>query len=271
MATVIVFGNEKGGTGKSTLAVHVAIALVRMNFAVTVVDGDLGQGSTTRYLMNRETFLQSNPHAHLAMPRTRLAHAWEDASPDEVAGHLSGAETDVIVVDTPGFHSPLSHALHTCADLIVTPLNDSLIDLAVLADIEPDTGEVLRPSHYAERVWQARKARAARDGGSISWVVLRNRLSALDAHNKRLMAEILDRLAPRVGFKVGPGFGERVIFRELFLQGLTLSDFEDRAVGLAWTVSHVAARQELRGLLDMIGTGLERSFSGAQSGATKGT
>lgn len=66
------------------------------------------------------------------------------------------------------------------------------------------------------------------------------------------MADILTKWSQRVGFQPGPRFGERVIFRELFLQGLTLSDFEDRERGLAWTVSHVAARQELMDFLDIL-------------------
>ena len=172
------------------------------------------------------------------------------------------------MVDTPGSYTPFSERLHACADLIVTPLNDSLLDLAVLADIDPDTGAVIRPSHYAERVWKARQARAARDGRSIQWIVLRNRLSALDAHNKRVMADILSDFSHRVGFQTGPGFGERVIFRELFLQGLTLSDFEDRENGLTWTVSHVAARQELRDLLEILTLGLEAGEA-AKSQATR--
>lgn len=251
MATVLVFGNEKGGTGKSTLAVHVAVALARQGLKVLAIDGDVNQGTLSTYLGNRAAFLQSNPSADLASP-TLLSAPWSEMSEEELEKRLTGADADIVVVDTPGALTPLSETLHSYADLIVTPLNDSLVDLAVLADVDPVTGEVRKPSHYAERVWTARKNRAARDGGSISWIVLRNRLSALDAHNKRVMADILDKLARRVGFVVGPGFGERVIFRELFLQGLTLTDFEDKAAGLAWTVSHVAARQELRDLLSSL-------------------
>lgn len=267
MATVIVFGNEKGGTGKSTLAVHVAVALAREGLKVDVIDGDVNQGTLSRYLENRQAFLSANPGAQLALPRL-ISNYWVSFSQEKLSEWFAGLSADVVVVDTPGSLTPLSETLHSFADLIVTPLNDSLIDLAVLADVDPETGEVRKPGHYAERVWNARKARAARDGGSISWTVLRNRLSALDAHNKRVMADILGKLAKRVGFDTGPGFGERVIFRELFLQGLTLSDFEDKSSGLAWTVSHVAARQELRDLIDCLTRSLGQGLaaSDAESG-----
>lgn len=256
MATVIVFGNEKGGTGKSTLAIHVAVALARQGLTVAAIDADINQGSLTRYFENRAAFVQAHAKTSLASPTLVDAAGWEGLNADVIQSELSALSSDVIVVDTPGAYTALSETLHSFSDLLITPLNDSLIDLAVLADVDPDDGRVIRPSHYAERVWKARLARAKRDGGSISWVVLRNRLSALDAHNKRLMAEILEKLTDRVGCTVGPGFGERVIFRELFLQGLTLSDFEDREAGLSWTVSHVAARQELRDLLDIIAAAL---------------
>lgn len=266
MATVIVFGNEKGGTGKSTLAIHVAVALARQGLNVAAVDGDANQGSLTRYLENRAAFVEAHAKSALLSPHFVSTKGWEALSAEDVQAQLRRLSADVIVVDTPGAYTPLSEVLHGFADLLVTPLNDSLIDLAVLADVDPDDGHVRRPSHYAERVWKARQARAKRDGGSIAWVVLRNRLSALDAHNKRLMAEILEKLKDRVGCTVGPGFGERVIFRELFLQGLTLSDFEDRDAGLSWTVSHVAARQELRGLLDIIAAALDTPVDASSQG-----
>lgn len=253
MPHVLTFGNEKGGTGKSTLAVHVAVACAWRGVSVAVVDADLGQGSTTRYLRHRQTFMEQHAGKPLPTPTLVDAQSWDRFGAAQIFEEVRSIEADIAVLDTPGFLTDLSQHLHACADQIITPLNDSLIDLAVLADVHPDTGDIRQPSHYAERVWEARKLRAAQDGGSISWIVLRNRLSALDAHNKRLMADILAKLSSRVGCQVGPGFGERVIFRELFLQGLTLSDFEDRSSGLSWTMSHVAARQELRALLDIIG------------------
>ena len=52
-AHVIVVGNEKGGAGKSTVAIHLAVALMRMGKTVGVIDLDLRQASLSRYLENR--------------------------------------------------------------------------------------------------------------------------------------------------------------------------------------------------------------------------
>ena len=55
-------------------------------------------------------------------------------------------------------------------------------------------------------------------------------------------------LSQRIGFRIVPGFSERVIFRELFLTGLTLLDLrKDGPIPL--TMSHVAARQEVRDMV----------------------
>jgi chromosome partitioning protein len=78
--------------------------------------------------------------------------------------------------------------------------------------------------------------------------VVRNRLGAQQMHNKRKVGEALDQLSKRIGFRVAPGFNERVIFRELFPRGLTLLDLRDVGVEQL-NMSNIAARQELRDLL----------------------
>jgi chromosome partitioning protein len=138
------------------------------------------------------------------------------------------------------------------ADTLITPLNDSFIDFDVLARVDAEGVKVVRPSHYAEMVWEQRKQRALQRRPPFDWIVMRNRLSALDARNKRDVARVLDTLAQRIGFRVAPGFGERVIFRELFLKGLTLLDLREPAAGGGLTMSHLAARQEVRGLLQVL-------------------
>ena len=171
---------------------------------------------------------------------------------------------DFVIIDTPGADTFLSREAHTLADIIVTPMNDSFIDLDNLADVEPESFAIRRPSRYAEMVWEERKRRMLRDRGSIDWVVLRNRLSHLDARNKRRVGDVLDRLADRIGYRVVPGLTERVIYRELFLDGLTLLDVMDDGSGVDVTMSHLAARQELRDLMDSLNLEMPQS-AGAPS------
>ena len=159
------------------------------------------------------------------------------------------AANDVVVIDTPGSDNFLSRFAHSFADTLITPMNDSFIDLDLLAKVDADTLKIERVSLYSEMVWEQRKRRAMRDGGSIDWIVMRNRLASHDARNKRNVADVLQRLSKRIGFRLAPGFGDRVIFRELFLGGLTLLDLRRGGAGPSLTLSHVAARQEVRDLV----------------------
>jgi len=156
------------------------------------------------------------------------------------------AGLDFVVVDTPGRNSALARAALARADTLVTPMNDSFVDFDLIGQVDPETYKVRRPSFFAEMVWDARKARGRADGGTVDWVVLRNRLSSLEARNMKRVGGALDELAKRVGFRVAPGLSERVIYRELFPRGLTLLDM---AALEEVSVSHVAARAELRALI----------------------
>ncbi|TAK99757.1 MAG: ATPase [Rhodospirillaceae bacterium] len=251
MTRIIAFGNAKGGTGKSTLAMHLAVALLNRGLKVATVDLDARQGTLSRYVANRRRFGERTGTA-LAHPDHTALHPAADPQADTAAlieVLERAAAPDIVIIDTPGADTDLALVGHAFADVIVTPLNDSLIDLDVIADVDPVKRTIVRPSHYAERVWKAKQMRARRDGGRIDWIVLRNRVGQLDARNKRLVARLLDDLARRIGFRVADGIAERVIFRELFLDGLTVDDLQSLAAGERLAVSHVAARQELRALL----------------------
>ena len=159
------------------------------------------------------------------------------------------ARSDFVIVDAPGHDTHYSRLAHASADTIITPVNDSFVDFDLLADVDADTFEVGRPSLYSEMVWNCRKQRAQTEKRSIDWVVMRNRVSTLDARNTRRVADGLKKLSERVGFRIAPGFSERVIYRELFPVGLTLIDLTESGSAIPFTMSHVAARQELRDLL----------------------
>jgi chromosome partitioning protein len=268
---IIVVGNEKGGSGKSTAAMHLVVGLLRAGGRVGSIDVDSRQATLSRYLDNRRATIAAKAR-DLPMPehtRVEFSRArGEEADVDERARFEAAladlaSRSDVVVIDTPGADTFLSRLAHSHADTIVTPMNDSFVDLDLLAKIDADTLKVVRPSLYAEMVWETKKARALRDRGSIDWVVMRNRLGAVEARNKRAVGEVLERLAPRIGFRLAPGFGDRVIFRELFLQGLTLLDLGDRRLGVALSMSHLAARQEVRDLLAAVGLQAPPPPSGA--------
>lgn len=257
MAHIIVVGNEKGGAGKSTVSMHVATALARMGHKVGVIDLDLRQKSLARYLENRLTFL-AKQGLNLPTPDFRDLPEVEkhDLSPGEniydrrlsmAVAKLEGS-VDFVLIDCPGSHTRLSQVAHSLADTLVTPLNDSFIDFDLLARVDAETNQILGPSVYSEMVWSARQLRAQAGLRPTDWIVVRNRLGAQAMVNKKKMADALEDLSKRIGFRTAPGFSERVTFRELFPRGLTLLDLKDIGVE-RMNISMVAARQELRDMM----------------------
>ncbi len=240
----IVFANEKGGTGKSTTAVHTAIALAASGHRVAALDLDQRQRTTTRYLENRD--------ATMRRLDKRLAYAAYEVLNDQTETGLAAAidrlseQCDVLVIDTPGRDDPVARAAILRADTLVTPMNDSFVDLDLIGQVHPENFKVTKPSFYAELIWNSRTQRAKTTGKSVDWVVLRNRLQHIESNNLKRVGAALNELSRRVGFRVIPGLGERVIYRELFPKGLTLLDLGELGeVG----IGHIAARQELREMI----------------------
>jgi chromosome partitioning protein len=240
----IIFANEKGGTGKSTTAVHSAVALAAAGRRVAALDLDTRQRTLGRYLDNRvETVKRLG--VELPMP---LYDTFDPAKGETIDAAIDrmAQGVDVVVVDTPGRDDPDARLAMLRADTLVTPINDSFVDLDLIGQVDPDSYRVRRPSFYAELVWNSRTQRAKTHGASVDWVVLRNRMQHIEARNMRRVGEALGELSRRVGFRVIPGLGERVIYRELFPKGLTLLDLPYLGeVGIA----HIAARQELREMI----------------------
>jgi len=255
---VIVIGNEKGGSGKSTTVMHLAVSLLRLGKRVTVIDLDARQGTISRYFENRQHHIDK-AGLNLPMPEL-LTLRPEDGGGDEegiealLAGVFEDASdnADVVIVDTPGSDTAMSRLAHSFADTLITPMNDSFIDLDVLGKIDPATMTIKSPSHYAELVWQQRMVRAKRGQKTADWIVMRNRMGHTDSKNKREIERLVTELAKRVNFRTVPGFSERVIFRELFHQGLTLMDVAEVKGESALSMSHIAARQEVRALVEAI-------------------
>ena len=258
---VLTIGNEKGGTGKSTAAIHLIVGLLQLGYRVGSLDVDGRQGTLSAYLANRARSV-ARTGADLAMPLHRRVEGTTAETRTQAVEHESErfaqafadlAGCHFIVVDTPGSDGNLTRLGHGIADTLITPINDSFLDLDVIAKLNVAERQVLAPSVYTQMVWEQNNLRVVEGRAPIDWIVMRNRMTHIESRNKREVAALLDKLAGRIGFRIAPGFGERMIFRELFLRGLTLLDLPEAPDPRGANSSHTAARREVEGLLSAIG------------------
>src|SRR5215203_2744429 len=197
-AFCVVLGNEKGGSGKSTVAMHIAVALLKAGQRVATIDLDSRQKSFTHYIENRKAWakharldLELPSHYCISRSDGALVSDNETTEFNEFAAAVDGIEHthDFIVIDTPGHDSYLMRLAHSMADTLITPLNDSFVDFDVLGTVDAETYALTGTSHYSEIVREARRQRRKVDQEAADWVVVRNRLSTLGSRNKRLLSE----------------------------------------------------------------------------------
>ncbi len=257
-AHIITISNEKGGTGKSTVSMHLAVFLMQEGFKVAAVDMDGRQGTLSRYVENRKKFAIQN-HINLIVPQLVTVAPRENHL--EYDNHISEIELamnelvkqyDAIIIDTPGGKNYLFEEAHKLADTLITPISDSLIDLNVLSEIDKDNPEKHHAGHYSQFIWDIRKFRAQHGKQPLNWIVVGNKISPLNSRNKTFFFEQLNNIAKIYGFRVADGIKDRVIYKELFLQGLTVLDVKSEALKGRLTMSHLAAKQEIRALAEYI-------------------
>jgi chromosome partitioning protein len=261
-AHVVVLASEKGGSGKTTTALHIGVALLKAGQRVATIDLDGRQKSFTRYIENRRAWA-GRARIQLELPTHYCVERAEENSvkaneTKEVADFSTAISTmehthDVVVIDTPGSDTFLMRLALSMADTLVTPINDSFLDFDVLATLDPVNFNVTDESHFATTVREARRQRRLFDGRMTDWIVVRNRVSALGSRNKDRVGEGLTELAKRMGFRWLDGFAERVVYREFFPRGLTALDDLDKATfGSRPSKSHVTAREEVIALLNAL-------------------
>ncbi|MBL3284240.1 ATPase domain protein [Rickettsiales endosymbiont of Paramecium tredecaurelia] len=251
---VFVVGNEKGGAGKTTCAMHLIAGLLDRGYKVLSIDADSRQASLTSYVNNRKSQTEVNLlhpiHFHIAESSLKDEESQIEEYESKLSEALSYEGIDYVVIDTPGSCTLLSKICHQAADTILTPLNDSFVDLDVIAKFDPKTLNVIKPSIYSQMVWEQKLMKAKKNSGSIKWMVFRNRLSNTDAINKRRVSQALESLSKRIDFQIISGFSERVAFRELFVRGMTLLDASKENKIL--NSSSLLAKQEVRSFLNYL-------------------
>jgi chromosome partitioning protein len=257
---VVVVGNEKGGSGKTTIAMHIVVALMKAGQRVATIDLDSRQRTLTHYIESRRGWARRSQvdlelPTHFCIARAESARVDDNEAAEfadfERAIAVVQDRHDFVVIDTPPHDSYLMRLAHSITDTLVTPLNESFLDLDVLASIDPVTLEVTGVSHYGELVRETRRRRQPVDGALIDWVVVRNRVSLLGSRIQPVVRAGLDELALRLGFRVAPGFHERQIYRNLFPRGLTALDkLCETMPGIG--SGAIPARREVQALLEAL-------------------
>ena len=256
---VIVVGNEKGGTGKSTLSIHLSVALMKAGFRVATIDLDTRQQTLTRFFENRRSWASTAPWDvelpfHFALERgnsesIRDNETHEFAAFADAIGQVEHAY-EFVVIDTPASDSYLMRLAHSLADTLVSPVNDSYIDVDVFSRVHHDRTRRGAVAHYADLVIEARRKRHLVDQGIIDWVLVRNRVASLQSNNAKQIAISLGRMAMELKFRAAEGLHDRVIFRELFPIGLTALDPIEEAMRTGTlSTSQQSARREIEDLL----------------------
>lgn len=241
---VIVFANQKGGVGKSTLAFHAAIALCDVGKKVAVIDLDHGQATLSGALINREATCRL---LKIGLPTPRFAtvsHSSGAYLAQEIA--RIGSDCNYVVIDLAGGDSPITRRAVAMADTLVTPVNSSFADIDLLGQFDATTMRLKRLGRFARLVNGIGQAREDRSMAVADWIVMPNRIRRSGSNNEISIGDSLAHLAEIAGYRIGKGMCERVAYRELFLFGLTHLDLK-RIPHLAR--AKLAAKHEIEQLL----------------------
>jgi chromosome partitioning protein len=182
MGQIIVSGNLKGGTGKTTIAVNLACALGVHGHGVALLDVD-PQGTACDWARRGNLPL----HAEAAPPSGLPGRArWLQRAVE------LRSTTDIVLLDMPPSSAPVLAAALMVADLLVIPITPSAVDV-------PPTAEVLR---------LVREAREARRDGRPAALLVPNRVDPkahYDDATREAFACLRERWAPSVNLHVEHG------------------------------------------------------------------
>ncbi|OED45549.1 hypothetical protein AB836_01495 [Rickettsiales bacterium (ex Bugula neritina AB1)] len=218
---IIVFSNIKGGAGKSTLSIHVAIDLMFRGYKVAVIDLDAKQGTTKNFYRDRLKNLSSHkptPYCtflHLSdIDSRKFAYEEDDDNLKKTFQKLSNY--DVIICDTSGNNdNNFSQLSLKYADVVVSPLNPSYVDLSLFVYINKEKQKII-PGEYVEFIKKYTKE-------DLKWYVIPNR-SSFNNTNYEKSIEILNMIKNDFNFKILSSIYDRFIYQQWFKIGLSCFD-----------------------------------------------
>lgn len=193
MATLLAILNNKGGVGKSTLAVHAATWLAERGLRVVLVDAD-AQASSSEWLAR-------------AAPEVRAVRCDTSAHLNKALVGLSTA-ADVLVADGPAALSAESAVLAAAADLVLLPIGPSMMDV--------------NASYRTARLLHRVRIQVHRSARPHAWVVM-NRVQI-----RTRLAQVARAAAIKYGFPVARGYlGLRQAYAEACGRGTVVWRMSD--------------------------------------------
>lgn len=191
MKTIVV-ANHKGGSGKSTLTVHLATAAEHAGHGPAVLSDTDPQGTSGDWFNQRKkSGLHTPLYAPLALPELRAR-----------IQALSDAGAAYLFIDTAPSIGAVNADLLAVADLILIPLNPTPADLRALVKGLPLVRESGKP---------------------FSFVLARVRPNLKNNEGAAMALEAL-------GLVLSPRMHERVIYAETFAHGKTALEIEPKGV-----------------------------------------
>lgn len=194
------FVNQKGGVGKTTLAVNVAAERARRGRRVLLIDAD-PQGSALDWQAQRGRMERASLIAVAGFPRDTIHREIDQL----------GAGYDDIVIDAPGRIEAVARAVIMACDLVVIPVQPSPYDIWASGDVLSliEQSQVYKPELSA--VWAINRRIV---GTSIG----RDINAQLRDHGPRLLEATV---------------AQRVIFSESAARGLAVYEADPSGVAAA--------------------------------------
>lgn len=193
---VISVTNLKGGVGKTTVAVNLAVGLAMKGYSICLVDSDREQRSATEWRDNRT----------VAEPQVTVVSVSEKQFTSEIKALR--AKFDLVVIDGVPQLSELAQYTIGVSDLVIIPITPSLIDY--------------RGFETFFRKYKEIKTMKEEMGGSVKGAVLMNRVQ-----RNRLTQEIPDAVQSYGITLLKSRLVDRLAYKDTFTEGLSVLEYKD--------------------------------------------
>lgn len=210
MSKIISFLNSKGGSGKSTVAIHTALFFAEIQYKVCLIDLDEKQHTSHTFFENRKSFIEKYKKK-LPTVKTIICDS------KSLIHNLTKIQNlyDIFIIDTPGFYiSDLFKDTINLSNLVVSPINESFIDI-----------HALKISNFFNDMVHIRGKQKS-TGNKLNWLIVTNRRSCIYSDHYKEIMDSLKEIQGKYSCKIFEGFFENSIFKEMFPHGLSLLDHD---------------------------------------------